>query len=766
MMLKGPALRTRFLWRPTSLLRTTRAVSSVTPPLIRIRDGTFYENYPSPDDADNNQNPPLFPNFNFVLSAGQTTPTESNGDQSLQHWAVIGTSGRTQLLDVLRGQYVCLPPTARSYPYLLTDEIAKKDPRLRFVGNAVQYIGFSGEGSGAIGGTRGAYLSARYESLREETDWSVLQYLKGQTSLNPLEGEEGGKIRDEQLLNQVIADLRLSELLNMPVANLSNGQTRRTRIAKALLSKPELLLLDDPFMGLDPATTRAISGLLQRLAAKSDPRLILALRPQDTIPDWITHMVLIGNNNRILFQGPRAKAEMVFNVWKRAVNGGRNDPSLTAEEKAVFLEAKGAIEAGHLDRQLLWDLQLISMKDTGLFLPAMTGGEPVIEMEGVRVQYGDKVVLGGWTQKVNDQEKEGLHWTVRRGQRWAVLGANGSGKTTLLSLITSDHPQAYGLPMKLFGRSRLPEPGKPGISIFELQSRIGHSSPEIHAFFPRQLTIRQAVESAYAETFLSKPKLDHDCDLNVSAALRFFKAELDPDAAVTTNEKPPRIGIEARVHFPKITFGRGNSPPFHPLDFDVDYADSTLFSQLNTAQQRVVLFIRALVHKPEIVILDEAFSGMPASMRDKCMHFLEAGERSGNRASSATRRSDSKEDWLRGYNTNESAIRHFGLSDDQALIIISHNRDEIPDSVRYYMRLPSENVDGSEPLDFRFGQLKYGKALNEPSTWEHAWLPPSEFMARGGLRSRRGSRVKRQSEIEESESVDQDEKVYEWYTIG
>ncbi|OGM49296.1 ABC transporter [Aspergillus bombycis] len=761
MMLRGPALRTRLLWRPTSLLRTTRAVSSLTPPLIRIQDGTFYQNYPSPDDAANNQNPPLFPNLNFALPAGQAVSAGSNGDQSLQHWAVIGTSGRTQLLDILRGQYVCLPPTARSYPYLLTDEIAKKDPRLRFVGNAVQYIGFSGEGSGAIGGTRGAYLSARYESLREETDWSVLQYLKGQTSLNPLEGEEGGKIRDEQLLNQVITDLRLGELLDMPVANLSNGQTRRARIAKALLSKPELLLLDDPFMGLDPATTRSISGLLQRLAAKSDPRLILALRPQDTIPDWITHLMLLGNNNRVLFQGQRAEADRVFNVWKRVVNGGREVSSLAAEEKAIFREAKSAMEAGHLDRQLLWDLQLLSTKPSKLGLPATRGGEPVIEMDGVRVQYGEKVVLGGWKQSINGEEKDGLHWTVRRGQRWAVLGANGSGKTTLLSLITSDHPQAYALPMKLFGRSRLPEAGKPGISIFELQSRLGHSSPEIHAFFPRQLTIRQAVESAYAETFLSKPKLDHARDLDVSAALRYFKAELDPDAAVTTNEKPPRVPVESRAHFPRINFVRGASPKYSPIDFDVEYADATLFGKLNTAQQRVVLFIRALVHKPDIVILDEAFSGMPASMRDKCIHFLEAGEYSRNRASSATRRSDGKEDWLRGYNTDESDIRHLGLSDDQALIMISHNREEIPDSVRYYMRLPSENVEGSEPLDFRFGQLKYGKTLNEPSTWDHAWLPPSEFMARGAMRSRRGKTLG-----ETEDNGDQDDKVYEWYSIG
>lgn len=718
-------LRTTLRTRPWPALRTIRLVSSA--PLVRIQDGTFYKQYPT--EQDGTSNPPMYPNLNFTIPSGPVSPSKG-AEPVQQHWAIVGPSDRTELLNILRGQHISIPPTARSYPYLLTDEIAAKDPRLRLVENAIQYIGFSGEGSGAIGGTRGAYLSARYESLREETDWTVEQFLRGQTELNPIEGEEKGTVHDEPLLQQVISDLYLTKLLDMPVANLSNGQTRRARIAKALLRKPELLLLDEPFMGLDPVTVRSISNLLFQLARKSTPRLVLALRPQDAVPEWITHLVMVGNSNQIALQGLRSEIVPKMKAWKHVAMGTK----MRGPASRDLLEARALLKSGVLDEQLLRDFSNSRSESRVKGHDAFPGGEPLIEMDGVRVQYGDKVVLGDWKQKVDNKKKDGLHWTVRRGQRWAILGANGSGKTTLLALITSDHPQAYALPIKVFGQSRLPEAGKPAISIFELQSRLGHSSPEIQAFFPRQLSVRQCLESAFAETFLSKPKIFHEIDLEIDAFLRCFKPELDPHHSSVAQKENSPPSVDASDNFPKLP-GMSPNSQFLPPDHDVEYADNIRFGQLNTAQQRIVLFLRALIHKPDIVILDEPFSGLTASQRDKCLAFLEHGE-----ALSV---------WKKGIK-----YRFNGLTDDQALVLISHVKEEIPDSVRYYMRLPSA-ADDSEALDFRFGMLKSLSRLSDPDIWATAWAPPNRFE----LNSRRTWR-KNKEELEVTDFTK-----YEWYSI-
>lgn len=191
--------------------------------------------------------------------------------------------------------------------------------------------------------------------------------------------------------------LCLEPLLDRWTVQLSNGEQRRVMLAQAILKATQVLILDDPFAGLDPAMREVLHRLLATLA-KEGQTFVVMVRNEDEIPACVTHRLRL-KAGRIVSQGPyRATA-----IAETPLHFPPNPPPLATPV--------------------------------------------VLAVNNLRLDLGGRTLFGG------------LDWEVHAGERWVIVGPNGSGKTTLLSLITGDNPMAYACDIERFGLR--PGPGVP-----------------------------------------------------------------------------------------------------------------------------------------------------------------------------------------------------------------------------------------------------------------------------------------------------------------
>ena len=106
----------------------------------------------------------------------------------------------------------------------------------------------------------------------------------------------------------VARELDLAVLLDRPTGQLSAGQKTRVALAKALLNRPDVLLLDEPTASLDPDTADWVRGLLERYRADTGATIVLASHNMPEVERLASH-VLMMREGRIVDQG--APAELV-----------------------------------------------------------------------------------------------------------------------------------------------------------------------------------------------------------------------------------------------------------------------------------------------------------------------------------------------------------------------------------------------------------------------------------------------------------------------
>jgi molybdate transport system ATP-binding protein len=237
--------------------------------------------------------------------------------------------------------------------------------------------------------------------------------------------------------------LGLQNLLHKRLIQLSNGENKRVQLAIALMQKPDVLLLDNPFLGLDIEARNTLNRILESLA-KNGISIIMVTSPQ-LIPELVTDVL---------------------------AHNGKNGFHLFGRE--TYLQSH-AFELPQIKIDKLLLEQLIADEDADF--------ELAVKMKNVHVQYAENIIL----DKIN--------WTVAKGERWCLSGPNGAGKSTLLSLINADNPQAYANEIYLFDKRR----GR-GESIWDIKKRIGYVSPELHLFFDSFITTFDAIVSGFFDT--------------------------------------------------------------------------------------------------------------------------------------------------------------------------------------------------------------------------------------------------------------------------
>ncbi|OGG62984.1 hypothetical protein A3C21_03255 [Candidatus Kaiserbacteria bacterium RIFCSPHIGHO2_02_FULL_59_21] len=383
-----------------------------------------------------------------------------------EQWAVIGSngSGRSSLMRAIAGS---LPPTKGT---------------ITRVSDNIEYVSFE---------TQKKHLP--FETFIQDR-WNVGLRENGLTVAGLL----------PKAPRKLIADFGLKTLLGRSIIELSNGERRKVEIARALLKDPSLLILDNPYEGLDEQFRKKLTKILNSLM-RSKMRLIIVGTSRDEIPTGITHVFLIEEGGRVTQFPKKSVPRLNLAIDSR----GETLPKISKGKGGVEKRAYNASLRGRVSKSYM----------------------PIVQMKKVNVLYDGRKIL------------RNVNWTVREYERWALFGPNGAGKTTLLSLILADNPQAYANDITLFGKKR-----GSGESIWEIKRQIGSVSPELQLYFPTSMTCLDVVCSGWFDTIgLYRECTEDQREIALAWLQRFGVAEHAGEPFENVSEGEQRLTLLARA---------------------------------------------------------------------------------------------------------------------------------------------------------------------------------------------------------------------------
>ena len=314
---------------------------------------------------------------------------------------------------------------------------------------------------------------------------------------------------------------------------LSSGELRKHSLSKVLGTEPCLLILDNPFVGLDAASRLLLGEQLRAIVQGGKTSLMLVLSREDEIPPFMTHVVEV-------------KDEVVLPKKRLADWLAERGTETCGKEQACG--PGQAISTG--DAHCNADSPSSENGPSALQAADAPASSPeIVRLNKVTIRYGERTIL------------KDLDWVVRKGEHWSLTGPNGSGKSTLLGLVCADNPQSYACDISLFGRKR-----GSGESIWDIKKHIGYVSPELHRSFKRDITAERIVANGLRDFHGLFTKANEEEIRTARKCLeRFGAGHLAGTSFLNMSSGEQRIVLLARA-FVKNADLLILDEPFHGLD--------------------------------------------------------------------------------------------------------------------------------------------------------------------------------------------------------
>lgn len=348
--------------------------------------------------------------------------------------------------------------------------------------------------------------------------------------------------------------LDLTSLLNHRPQDLSGGQKQRVSLAGVLIDESPILLFDELLANLDPKSGQETIDLIDKIHKEvGATTIIIEHRLEDVLYRPVDRILLV-NEGELIFNG--SPDELLSSTL--LLENGIREPLYVTVLRQLGFDTRSAQNLSQLDAL---DLSDLALPDRVLKDKRDSSSDSILKVEGLSVSYGDSPAI-----------IEDLYFSLKKGERLAIVGKNGAGKSTLAKALCGFVPSQGKLTYK--GQDISQD------SIAERSERIGF--------------VLQNPNQMISQTMIFD---------EVALGLRLRGIE--------------EAEVEERVHEVLKTCGLYSFRKW-PI------------SALSFGQKKRVTIASILVLKPEIIILDEPTAGQDYKTYTDIMNFLDSLQKQGH----------------------------------------------------------------------------------------------------------------------------------------